>query len=320
MPKILFIGQRECVLPNSDLNDIIKTLYPYSNYITLHVQQKTYNNQVIEFYPHDNLKPEAYLKIFLRKGKLVSNPGEIVNTFRHSQGGFSLAPKVLCFDSRNYFYLVTQRMNGCQGNLLNLSLGQLLMVEQAVQTLHSHFSTDWGPFGKCRHSYSSFEVNQLLGVLKRVGIVLEDKAISVWLTRLAHIEQFSFCHGECILEHLIIDTNNIRLIDWEASGYNHPFVDWSAWIHSLLIYGYYVEAKRLILALEKNDNAKLLPFFFAKRLLHSIAYPRNHRIIDPKTQQAYLCCAQKILAAAHHQQQLDAAIEFIHEHASRLRE
>jgi hypothetical protein len=318
MQNILFSGERGCVLPNSEVNKILNTLYRFSKSITLRVQPNTYNNQVIGIYPHDSLKPEAYLKIFLRNDKLVSNSGEIINTFRFSQGGFSLAPKVLYFDSRNYFYLVTQRMIGCQGNLLNLSSEQLLMVEQALQALHSDISTNWGSFGKCSHSYSSFEINHLLWALKSVGIVLKQQAINTWLTRLSRVEEFSFCHGEPILEHLILASSKIGLIDWEASGYYHPFIDWIAWVHSLLVYGYYTEAMRIIFSLERNDKAGLLPFFFAQRLLYSIAYPRNRRIIDERTRQAYLCSVEKILGVAHNDQPLSAAIEFIHKNASRL--
>lgn len=320
MQNILFSGERECVLPNSEVNKIINTLYRFSNSVTLRVQQNTYNNQVIGIYPHDSLKPEAYLKIFLRNDKLVSNSGEIINTFRFSQGSFSLAPKVLYFDSRNYFYLVTQRMVGCQANLLNLSSAQLLMVEQALQGLHSDVSTNWGSFGKSSESYSSFEINHLLWALKSVGIVLQDKAINPWLTRLSNVDQFSFCHGEPILEHLILDSSRIGLIDWEGSGYYHPFIDWMAWVHSLLVYGYYNEAMRIVFSLQRNDKAGLLPFFFAQRLLYSIAYPRNRRIIDERTRQAYLCSVEKILGAAQENQYLGTTIEFISEHASRLRE
>ncbi len=320
MQNILFSGERGCVLPNSEVNKILNTLYRFSKSITLRVQQNTYNNQVIGIYPHDSIKPEAYLKIFLRNDKLVSNSGEIINTFRFSQGSFSLAPKVLYFDSRNYFYLVTQRMVGCQANLLNLSSDQLLMVEQALQRLHSDVSTNWGSFGKCSHSYSSFEINHLSFALKSVGIVLQEQAISAWLTQLSHVERFSFCHGEPILEHLILDSSRIGLIDWEGSGYYHPFIDWIAWVHSLLVYGYYTEAMRIISSLEKNDEAELLPFFFAQRLLYSIAYPRNRRIIEERTRQAYLCCIEKILGAVHKEQQLSTAIEFVHEHASSLQD
>ncbi|NJR76804.1 MAG: phosphotransferase [Scytonema sp. CRU_2_7] len=142
-------------------------------------------------------------------------------------------------------------MTGCQGNLLNLSFNQLLMVEQTLHTLHSNLSTHWGSLGKCSDSYSSFEINHLLWALNKVGIVIQEKAISVWLTRLSHVEQFSFCHSEPILEHLILDSSKIGLIDWEASGYYHPFIDWCAWVHSLLVYGYYSEAVRIIFSLEK---------------------------------------------------------------------
>jgi hypothetical protein len=320
MQNILFSGERGCVLPNLEVNKIINTLYRFSKSITLRVQQNTYNNQVIGIYPHDSLKPEAYLKIFLRNDKLVSNSGEIINTYRFSQGGFPLAPKVLYFDSRNYFYLVTQRMVGCQANLLNLSSDQLLMVEQALQALHSDVSTNWGSFGKCSHSYSSFEIDHLLLALKKVGIVLQEQAVSAWLTRLSHVERFSFCHGEPILEHLILDSSRIGLIDWEGSGYYHPFIDWIAWVHSLLVYGYYTEAMRIIFSLEKNDKAELLPFFFAQRLLYSIAYPRNRRTIDERTRQAYLSSVEKILGAAQKNQHLGTVIKFIYEYASRLRE
>jgi thiamine kinase-like enzyme len=320
MPDILFSGECECVLPNSELNNIIKTLYRFSNSVTLRVQQNTYNNQVIGIHLEDSHKPEAYLKIFLRNGKFYSNPGEIVNTFRFSQGRFSLAPKVLYFDSRNYFYLVTQRMTGCQGNLLNLNSNQLQMVEQSLHSLHSNVSTNWGSLGKCRDSYSNFEINHLLWALKSVDIVLQEQAINIWLTRLSHVEYFSFCHSEPILEHLILDSSRIRLIDWEASGYYHPFIDWCAWVHSLLVYGYYSEAMRIILSLEKNDEAKLLPFFFAQRLLYSIAYPRNRRIIDEKTRQAYLLYVENILRTSNKEQQLNVTVEFIHKNAYSLRD
>ncbi|NJR76805.1 MAG: hypothetical protein HC773_31250 [Scytonema sp. CRU_2_7] len=73
MPDILFSGECECVLPNSELNNIIKTLYRFSNSVKLRVQRNTYNNQVIGIYPEDSPKSEAYLKIFLRNQKLYSN-------------------------------------------------------------------------------------------------------------------------------------------------------------------------------------------------------------------------------------------------------
>jgi Phosphotransferase enzyme family len=320
MLDILFSGEYECVLPNSEFKNIIKTLYRFSNSVRLCVQQNTYNNQVIAIHLEDSYKPEAYLKIFLRNGKLYSNPGEIINTYRFSQGGFSLAPKVLYFDSRNYFYLVTQRMTGCQGNLLNLNSNQLLIVKQTLDTLHSNVSTNWGLLGKSSDSYSSFEINHLLCAINKVGIVIQDKVIKTWLTRLSNVEQFSFCHGEPILEHLMLDSSRIGLIDWEASGYYHPFIDWSAWVHSLLIYGYYSEAMRIIVYLEKNDKAKLLPFFFAQRLLYSIAYPRNRRIIDERTRQAYLLCVENILRTSDKEQQINATVEFIHKNAYSFRD
>ncbi len=319
MSSLLLLGEPRCVLPNSELNELIKTVYPCSKSVTLHVQKNTFNNQVIELYPDQSLKPEAYLKIFLRQGKLFSHRSEIFNTIRFCKEGFSLAPNVLYFDSQSYFYLVTQTIVGRPGNSLQVTSSQLQMVEQCLQALHSNVSPYWGPFGRYRNLYASYKINNLLLVLKKVGIVLQDNAINVWLTRLNRIDRFSFCQGEPILEHLMIDGHRIGFVDWEASGYYHPFLDWSAWIHSLLIYGYFTEARQIILSLQKNDTAELLPFFFAQRLLLSAAYPRNRRIIDQKTRRAYFCAVEKILGAAHKEQHLGAAIEFIYEHASRLR-
>jgi hypothetical protein len=295
-------------------------VYPFNKSVTLHVQKNTFNNQVIELYPDNSLKPEAYLKIFLRQGKLFSHRSEIFNTLRFCKKGFSLAPNVLDFDSQGYYYLVTQRMAGRPGNSLQLSSSQLQMVEQCLQLLHSNLSTSWGPFGHYRNLYASYEINNLLLILKKVGIVLQDNAINAWLTRLNLIDRFSFCQGEPILEHLMLDGHRIGFVDWEGSGYYHPFLDWSAWIHSLLIYGYFTEAMQIILSLQKNDMAKLLPFFFVKRLLLSAAYPRNRRSIDKRTRKAYFYIVEKILGAAHNEQHLGAAIEFIYEYASRLRE
>lgn len=320
MSSLLFLGERRCVLPNSELNALIQTVYPFSKSVTLHVQKNTFNNQVAELYPDQSLKPKAYLKIFLRQGKLFSHRGEIFNTLRFCKDGFPLAPNVLYFDSQDYFYLVTQRMVGRPGNSVQLNSSQLQMVEQCLQSLHSDLSTYWGPFGRYHNLYASYEINNLLLVLKKVGIVLQDNAINAWLTRLNRIDRFSFCQGESILEHLMLDGHRIGFVDWEASGYYHPFLDWSAWVHSLLIYGYYTEARRIILALEKNDREELLPFFFAQRLLLSAAYPRNRRIIDQRTRRAYFCVVEKILGAAQKEQHLGAAMEFIYEHASRLRD
>jgi hypothetical protein len=320
MSSLLLLGERRCVLPNSELNELIKTVYPFSKSVTLHVQKNTFNNQVIELYPDHSLKPEAYLKIFLRQGKLFSHRSEIFNTLRFCKEGFSLAPNVLYFDSQGYFYLVTQRMVGRPGNSLQLNSSQLEMVEQCLQTLHSNLSAYWGPFGRYRNLYASYEINNLLLILKKVGIVLQDNAINAWLTRLNRIDRFSFCQGEPILEHLMLDGHRIGFVDWEASGYYHPFLDWSAWIHSLLIYGYYTEAMKIIVSLQTNDMVELLPFFFAQRLLLSAAYPRNRRIIDQKTQRAYFCAVEKILGVVQENQHLGTAIEFIYEHASRLRE